>query len=168
MIKAKLQNLEYKKTGKVRFIGLEFSKNPNIHLLYPEESLPKLIPLLPEYGIEVTALCHLEHHNGGEVNVNQCNMMGYFCKADTPVPEGYSYYDVPTEYVAYATFFSPDFDGDIFGSAYEITRDKIISEGGVARTIPYPEAYWTAEVYPEGFFVGSGAFRFGYMFGVIK
>ena len=30
----------------------------------------------------------------------------------------------------------------------------------------YTSAYWTAEGYPEGFFVGGGAFRFGYMFGV--
>ena len=168
MTKATIQSLEYKKIGKLRFIGLEFSKNPNIHLLYPTESLPKLIPLLAEYGVEITALCHLEHHNGGEVNVNQCNMMGYFFKADTPVPEGYSYYDVLTENAAYATFYSPDFDGDIFGSAYEVTRDRIISEGGQTRTIPYPEAYWTAEVYPDGFFTGNGAFNFAYMFGVIK
>ena len=168
MTKATIQNLEYKKIGKVRFIGLEFSKNPDIHLLRPAESLPKLIPLLAEYGTEIAALCHLEHHNGGEVNVNQCNMMGYFFKADTPVPDGYSYYDVPTETAAYATFYSPNFDGDIFGSAYEITRDRIISEAGQARTIPYPEAYWTAEVYPDGFFTGSGAFKFAYMFGVVK
>ena len=156
-------SFEYMKIGKVRFIGLEFAKNPDIHLLRPVESLPKLIPMLPEYGTEIAALCHLEHHNGGEVNVNQCNMMGYFFKADTPVPEGYDYYDVPTEHAAYAVYSHPDFDGDIFGAAYEFTRDQILGDGV---NIPYPAAYWTAEVYPEGFFSGSGAFWFGYLFSV--
>lgn len=156
-------SFEYIEIGKIRFIGLEFAKNPDIHLLRPAESLPKLIPMLPEYGTEITALCHLEHHHGGEVNVNQCNMMGYFFKADTPVPEGYSYYDVPTEHAAYAVYSSPDFDGDVFGASYEFTRDQIL---GDCLHIPYPQAYWTAEVYPEGFFTGSGAFRFGYLFSV--
>ena len=85
------ESFEYIEIGKVRFIGLEFAKNPDIHLLRPAESLPKLMPILPAYGTEITAICHLEHHHGGAVNVDQCNMMGYFCKADTPVPEGYDY-----------------------------------------------------------------------------
>ena len=156
-------SFEYIEIGKVRFIGLEFAKNLDIHLSRPAESLPKLISMLPDYGTEITALCHLEHHNGGEVNVNQCNMMGYFCKADTPVPEGYDYYDVPTEHAAYAVYYSPDFDGDIFGASYEFTRDQILSDNV---HIPYPLAYWTAEVYTDGFFLGSGAFRFGYLFSV--
>lgn len=159
------ESFEYIKLGKLRFIGLEFAKNPDIHLLRPAESLPKLIPMLPEYGTEINALCHLEHHHGGAVNVNQCNMMGYFFKADTPVPEGYDYYDVPTTQAAYAVYYSPNFDGDIFGAAYEFTRDQIL---GDCVNIPYPQAYWTAEVYPYGFFTGSGAFRFGYMFSVSK
>lgn len=155
------ESFEYIEIGKMRFIGLEFSKHPEIHLLRPAESLPELMPLLAEYATKITALCHLEHHHGGEVNVNQCNMMGYFFKADTPVPEGYNYYDVPTMHAAYAVYFHPNFDGDIFGAAYEFTRDQIL---GDHVNIPYPDAYWTAEVYPEGFFTGSGPFRFGYLF----
>ena len=157
------ERFEYLEIGKVRFIGLEFAKHPDIHLLRPAESLPKLMPLLPVYGTEITALCHLEHHHGGEVNVNQCNMMGYFFKDGTPVPEGYDFYDVPTEYVGHGVYYSLDFDGNVFDAAYEFTRDQIL---GDCVHIPYPSAYWTAEVYPEGFFAGSGAFRFGYMFGV--
>ena len=156
-------SFEYIEIGNVRFIGLEFAKHPEIHLSRPAESLPELLPLLSEYGTELSALCHLEHHNGGAVNVNQCNMMGYFCKAGTPVPEGYSYYDVPTTHAAYAVYSSPDFDGDYFGAAYEYTRDQILGDGVC---IPYPQAYWTAEVYTEGFFAGSGAHRFGYLFSV--
>jgi len=162
-LKINRDSFEYTAIGKVRFIGLEFSKHPDIHLSRPHESLPKLIPLLPEYGTAITAICHLEHHHGGDVNVNQCNMMGYFFKAGTLVPEGYDYYDVPTEHAAYAVYSSPNFDGDVFGAAYEFTRDQILGDGVC---IPYPEAYWTAEVYPEGFFSGSGAFRFGYLFSV--
>ena len=95
--------------------------------------------------------------------MDQVNMMGYFCKAGTPVPEGYSYYDVPTAHAAYAVYSSPDFDGDYFGAAYEYTRDQILGDGVC---IPYPDAYWTAEVYTEGFFAGNGAHRFGYLFSV--
>ncbi len=157
------ESFEYIKIGKVRFIGLEFAKNPDIHLNRPAQSLPKLMPLLDEYGTEITALCHLEHHNGGEVNANQCNMMGYFFKRDTPVPEGYSSYDVPTEHAAYAVYYSPNFDGNYFDAAYEFTRDQILGDN---ICIPYPQAYWTAEVYTEGFFNGSGAHRFGYLFSV--
>lgn len=156
-------SFEYIEIGKVRFIGLEFAKNPDIHLSRPAESLPKLMPLLSEYGTEITALCHLEHHHGGEVNVNQCNMMGYFFKADTPVPEGYDYYDVPTEHAAYAVYSSQNFDGNYFDAAYEFTRDQILGDNV---HIPYPQAYWTAEVYTEEFFSGSGAHRFGYLFSV--
>ena len=156
-------SFEYIEIGNVRFIGLEFAKHPEIHLSRPAESLPELLPLLPEYGTKITALCHLEHHNAGEVNVDQVNMMGYFCKAGTPVPEGYSYYDVPTTHAAYAVYSSPDFDGNYFDTAYEYTRDQILGDGVC---IPYPDAYWTAEVYTEGFFAGSGAHRFGYLFSV--
>ncbi len=156
-------SFEYIEIGKVRFIGKEFAKNPEIHVARPAEALPELISLLPEHGTEISALCHLEHHHGGEVNVNQCNMMGYFCKADTPVPEGYDYYDVPTEHAAYAVYFSPCFDGNYFDAAYEFTRDQILGDN---IHIPYPQAYWTAEVYTEGFFSGSGAHRFGYLFSV--
>ena len=156
-------SFEYIQIGKVRFIGLEFAKNPGINLSRPAESLPELIPILPKYGTEITALCHLEHHHGGEVNKNQCNMMGYFCKADTPVPEGYDYYDVPTEHAAYAVYYSSDFDGNYFDAGYEFTRDQILGDNV---HIPYPAAYWIAEVYTDGFFSGSGAHRFGYLFSV--
>ena len=138
-------------------VGHEF------HVARPAEALPELISLLPEHGTEISALCHLEHHHGGEVNVNQCNMMGYFCKADALVPEGYDFYDVPTEHAAYAVYSSPDFDGNYFDAAYEFTRDQILGDNV---HIPYPQAYWTAEVYLEAFFTGSGAHRFGYLFSV--
>jgi len=156
-------SFEYIEIGKVRFIGKEFAKNPEIHVARPAEALPELIEMLPEYGTEITALCHLEHHHGGEVNVNQCNMMGYFCKADTPVPEEYDYYEVPTEHAGYAVYSSPNFDGNYFDAAYEFTRDQILGDNV---HIPYPGAYWTAEVFLEGFFTGSGAHRFGYLFSV--
>jgi hypothetical protein len=157
-------SFEYIKIGQKRFIGKEFAKNPEIHLSRPAEALPELIAMLPDCGTEITALCHLEHHHGGEVNADQCNMMGYFCKADTPVPNGYDHYDVPTEHAAFATYYSPNFDGNYFDAAYEFTRDQILADDV---NIPYPRAYWTAEVYTEGFFSGSGAHRFGYLFSAV-
>ncbi len=156
-------SFEYIEIGKVRFIGKEFVKNPEIHVAHPEEALPELIEMLPEYGTEITALCHLEHHNGGAVNVNQCNMMGYFCKAATPVPNGYDYYDVPTDHAGYAVYSSNNFDGNYFDAAYEFTRDQILGDNVC---IPYPQAYWTAEVYLQGFSEGGSPHRFGYLFSV--
>ena len=156
-------SFEYIEIGKVRFIGKEFAKNPEIHVARPAEALPELIEMLPEYGTEITALCHLEHHHGGEVNVNQCNMMGYFCKAGTPVPVGYDFYDVPTEHAAYAVYSSPNFDGNYFDAAYEFTRDQILGDNV---NIPYPQGYWTADVYLQGFSGGGGSHRFGYLFSV--
>ena len=119
---------------------LACSKVPDVHFIScssfnPNELMKELTLILPEYGTEITALCHFEHHNGGEVNVNQINMMGYFCKADTLVPEGYDYYDVPTEHAAYAVYYSPDFDGNVFDAAYEFTRDQILGDSVI---IPYP------------------------------
>ena len=162
------ESFEYIEIGKLRFIGLECSKVPDVEFIAcssfePNVMIKELFLLLPEYGTEITAICHFEHHHGGEVNKNQVNMMGYFFKADTPVPEGYAYYDVPTIHTAYAMYHSPDFDGNVFGASYEFTRDQILGDNVC---IPYPQAYWTAEVYTEGFFTGSGAFRFGYLFSV--
>ena len=159
------ESFEYIEIGKVRFIGKEFAKNPEIHVARPNESLPELFPLLPNYGTEITALCFLGHHYGGEVNEKECCMMGYFFKADTPVPEGYDYYDVPTEQAAYAVYYGSEFDGDYYGKAYEFTRDQILGDNVC---IPYPQAYWTAEVYLEGFCEGNPPepHRFGYLFSV--
>ena len=104
----------------------------------------------------------MEHHNGGEVNVNETHIGGFFFQADTPVPYGCIFYDVPTVNIGYGLYCGDEsFGGDTF-DAYVFTRDKILNDGVI---IPYPEAYWTAVQFIDGE-PHKGEYRFGYMFGV--
>ena len=59
------EKFEYRKAGKLRFIGLDLIEN-DVNI---EETLriisPLLDPLKPEYAWrEITDYCYLEHHNG--------------------------------------------------------------------------------------------------------
>ena len=157
------ENFEYKHTGKLRFIGLDLKKNPGLSIPDTIKIIaPLLDPLKPKYAWEIIDYCYLEHHNGGEVNANETGIGGWFFTADTPVPDGCIYYDVPTVNIGYGIYCGDEtFGGDTF-DAYEFTRDKILGDG---IGIPYPEAYWTAVVFIDGE-PTMGAYRFGYMFGV--
>ena len=156
------EKFAYQHVGSLRFIGLDLKAHG-----YPsyEDTIAKIVPLLEPlepYAAEITGYCFLEHHNGGEVNVNETHITGQFFQADTPVPEGLIYYDVPTVNIGYGIYSGDEtFGGDPF-DAYVFTRDQILSDG-VA--IPYPEAYWTVVQFIEGE-PKKGKYRFGYMFGV--
>jgi hypothetical protein len=94
-------------------------------------------------------------------------------RADTPVPEGFLYFDfVPNSdgkaglpYIsqfAYATF-SGDMDamhkreGYDSDAMYDVTRNTMLGEGV---NIPYPDKYWTAEVFLDGCDKCSTAYMF--------
>lgn len=79
------------------------------------------------------------------------------------MPEGYDYYDIPTENAAHAVYSTENYD-DPLGAAYYATRDKILADGV---GIPYPHAYWHAEVYTNGR-SHEGTYRFAYMFSIDK
>lgn len=157
------EKFEYKHIGNLRFIGLDLRKNPGISI---QETIEKISPLLdslkPKHSWEITDYCYLEHHNGGEVNVNETGIGGWFFKAGTPVPEGCIFYDIPTVNIGYGVYCGDEnFSGDTF-DAYVFTRDKILSDG---IKIPYPEAYWTAVQFIDGE-PKTGIYHFAYMFGV--
>lgn len=101
------------------------------------------------------------HHNGREVDSENHYLVGRFFRADTPVPEGFDFYDVPTERAAYAIFTCEGFDGDRW-AAYYRTRDRVLRDGV---PIPYPQRYWHAEVCTDGI-PRKGRFRMGYLFSV--
>ena len=84
-------------------------------------------------------------------------------KADAPVPDGFIYFDlVPhndgkagspfLSQFAYATFSGDleamhtrkGYDSD---AMYDVTRNIMLGQGA---PIPYPEKYWTAEVFFDG------------------
>ncbi|MFT3952437.1 MAG: AraC family transcriptional regulator [Oscillospiraceae bacterium] len=156
---------EYRRLGKTRFIGIDaFRTGEDWGELWLRRSefLPKLDALKAQYAASVTENCGLKHHNGGsfgDENLEWHFLTGYFFKADTPVPEGFDYYDVPTENAAYAVYIRETTDAEI-EPAYQFTRDQILSDGFI---IPYPKAYWYAEVFENGW---ETDLRFGYLMAV--
>ncbi len=117
------------------------------------------------------------HHYGLSADHPWHGVWGRFMKADAPVPDGFLSFDfVPYEvpvagppYCARFAFavFSGDtdamharegFDSD---AMYDVTRNIILGDGV---GIPYPEKYWTAEVFMEGC-DKPGA---GYLFSVVE
>jgi len=158
------ESFRYISLGKLRFIGIDALRTgEEWDALWnrSNEFMPALDALATEYGAKITETSSMMHHNGNEVDSENHFLAGRFFKAETPVPEGYDYYDVPTEHAAYAVYTTGKYDGAL-GSAYYTTRDKILSDGVV---IPYPRAYWHAEVYTDGR-PREGNYRFGYLFSV--
>ncbi len=114
------------------------------------------------------------HHYGLGVDVGPWHgVWGRFMKADTPVPEGFLYFDfVPysdgkagppyCSQFAYATF-SGDVDsmhereGYDSDAMYDVTRNMMLGQGV---SIPYPDKYWTAEVFLDGCDKYSTAYMF--------
>jgi len=163
-VKLTCENFEYRTLGKLRFIGIDAWRTAeDWDLLWArsDEFMPALDALMSEYSTDISDNCSMMHHDGNEVDTENHYLAGRFFKEGTPVPEGYDYYDIPTEQAAYATYSINKFDGDI-GLAYYCTRDQILSEG---IKIPYPESYWHASVYTDGR-PKEGVYRFGYMFSV--
>ncbi|MCL2517560.1 MAG: AraC family transcriptional regulator, partial [Oscillospiraceae bacterium] len=160
-IKLTCENFEYCTLGKLRFIGIDAWPNEGWDELWArrDEFMLALDGLMEKYAADITYDCAFMHHNGHEVDSENHYLAGRFYKADTPVPDGYDYYDVPTEQAAYAIYNINKYDGDI-GLAYYFTRDQILSEN---IPIPYPHAYWHAAVYTDGR-PRDGDYRFGYMF----
>ena len=115
------------------------------------------------------------HHYGRTVDHPWHGVWGRFMKADTPVPDGYLAFDfVPYDVPAagppyYSRFAFAKFSGDTkilhsnegFDSdaMYDTTRNIILGDGV---NIPYPEKYWTAEV----FFNGCDRAGTGFLFSV--
>jgi len=154
-IKIIREKFEYKRIGKVRFIGVDLRANsiPTVEGTI-EWLSPMLGSMMSERISEIDGYCYLEHHNGGEVNVNETGIGGYFFKADTTVPEGCIYYDIPTVNIGYGLYIDA-------GDTYQVTRDQILSDGV---EIPYPQAYWTALHFIDG--EPREGSRIGYIIGV--
>jgi hypothetical protein len=163
----KMDSFEYVKLGKIRIIGFDGYNTGDDYFKLKErivELMPKLNALPLEERTVFKNLVLMTHHNGKEWDSGEVHqMLGYFFSPDIPVPEGYDYYDVPTEWGGYGVYSDNDFNGDYFTPAYEWTRDKILQD---EVGIPYPEAYWICEVYIEGMWQPGqkGAHQFGYLF----
>jgi hypothetical protein len=117
------------------------------------------------------------HHYGLGVDVDEGHgFWGRFVKADTPVPEGFVCFNFIqnrdiNNFQAGPPFISQFafavFSGDIEalhktegydGNAmYDVTRNTMLGEGV---TNPYPDKYWTAEVFLDGCENFSTAYMF--------
>ncbi len=155
----------------MRFIGREGDDLTDIE---NRKALFKTLDALNEHksGFDYDVL--LMHHYGLGVDVSPWHgFWGRFMKADTPVPNGFIYFDfVPNNdgkagspfisQFAYATFSGDitamhERDGYDSDAMYDVTRNIILGQGV---NIPYPDKYWTAEVFLGGCDKNSTAYMF--------
>lgn len=167
----RVANFVYKTLPAVRFIGFEGDEYIDVKKRMDKM---KILDSLSGFESGFDYDLFLMHFYGVGIDVGQWHgVFGRFMKANTPVPEGLLSIDfVPTytgkngpPYIsqfAFATFTgdmealhnNEGFDGD---AMYDTTRNIILGQGG---EIPYPDKYWTAEV----FFDGCDKESTGYLF----
>ena len=169
----KLDSFEYRKMPDMRFIGKESGEEENI----AQETMRTLNDMKTEYksGFDYDVL--FQHHYGKGVDVERWHgFWGRFMKADAPVPEGLVYFDfIPQRdnnnsvsgppFLSQFAFaiFSGDMkamhndEGTDGGRMYDVTRNIMLGQGV---NIPYPDKYWTAEVFLNGCDTWSTAFMF--------
>lgn len=170
----KVESFEYKKMPAMRFIGRECGEDESM-----EQRLETMRTLdsLSEYKSDFDYDVLFMHHYGLGVDVGPWHgFWGRFMKADTPVPEGFLSFDfIPhrdnsgfkagppfCSQAAFATF-SGDYEamhkreGYDSDAMYDVTRNIILGQGVI---IPYPDKYWTAEVFLDGCDKDSTAYMF--------
>jgi len=159
-----MDSFEYKQMPAMRFIGKESCEGDGFDTEEGLQELFNVLKVMTEYksGFDYDVL--FQHHYGKGVDVERWHgFWGRFMKADTPVPEGFVHWDfVPDEidkpYLTFCSQFAfATFSGDIKamhndegtdgGRMYDVTRNLILSQGV---NIPYPDIYWTAEVWLDG------------------
>lgn len=167
----RMQRFEYRKLPAMRFIGMEKDFSRDAAGL---EELQRTLDTMEGYrsGFDYDVI--LLHHYGRGVDVEACHgLWGRFLAAGAPVPEGYAFVDFVPESdgksgMPYLSQFAyAEFAGDMDAihrqegfdcdAMYDVTRNTILAQNV---RIPYPEKYWTAEVFPQGFRKGSSAYLF--------
>jgi len=172
----KVESFDYKQMPVMRFIGRE--GNDSTESIEGLKKIYQVLDMMTEYksGFDYDIL--FMHHYGRGVDVEPWHgFWGRFMKEDTPVPEGFVHFDFTPEYVdkpglpfqskfAFATF-SGDIDamhkteGYDSDAMYDVTRNIILGQGV---GIPYPDKYWTAEVFLESYNKPSTAYLFSAVF----
>lgn len=167
----RVESFEYLKFPALRFVGMEkdFSEDPE-----GLEELKRKLDTMRDYACGFDCDVILLHHYGKCVDMEHCHALwGRFMAANAPVPAGFASIDfVPRgngaagvpylSQFAYARFTGDKdsmhrqegFDCD---AMYDVTRNIILGQNV---PIPYPDKYWAAEVYPEGFGKDCTAYLF--------
>ncbi len=173
----KVEKFKYIKMPAMRFIGKESCESDGLDSVEGLKKLFSILDTMSEYksGFDYDVL--FQHHYGRGVDVERRHgFWGRFMKADTPVPEGFVYFDFTPQrtesiFVAGPPYISQFafavFSGDIEAmhksegydsdAMYDITRNIIL---GQDVNIPYPDKYWTAEVFLNGYDNYSTAYIF--------
>ncbi|WP_161496610.1 helix-turn-helix transcriptional regulator [Clostridium thermosuccinogenes] len=173
----KIEKFEYMKMPAMRFIGKESCEGDGLDTVEGLKNLFSILDTMSEYksGFDYDVL--FQHHYGRGVDVERWHgFWGRFMKADTPVPEGFVYFDftpqrTESNFVAGPPYISQFafavFSGNIEAmhekegydcdAMYDITRNIIL---GQDVNIPYPDKYWTAEVFLDGYDNYSTAYMF--------
>lgn len=173
----RVESFEYKTLPAMRFIGRECSEHDTGDVSW-KPALFAVLDELSEFksGFDYDIL--FMHHFGKGVDAEPCHRFwGRFMKAGTPVPQGFTCVDFITQQDMANSDFGPPylsqfalaaFTGDIIAmhsldgydsdAMYDVTRNIILGQGV---RIPYPNKYWTAEVFLNGAANHSTAYMFG-------
>lgn len=160
----KMDSFGVKNMPATRFIGKETREGSELATLEGRLKLFRTLDAMDERksGFDYDVL--FQHHYGRGVDAEDWHgFWGRFMKADTPVPDGFTEFDFVPEndgnaglpYVSQFAFatFSGDVEamhrdeGTDGGRLYDITRNTMLGQG---INIPYPNKYWTAEVFLNG------------------
>lgn len=172
----KVEKFEYMKMPAMRFIGKEIREGDSSDTVEDLRELFGILDTMNGYKSELSFDVLFQHHYGKGVDVEQCHgFWGRFMKADAPVPEGFVCFDfVPQKdddpsvgppFISQYAFavFSGDVEamhnkkGYDVDAMYDVTRNIMLGQGVV---IPYPDKYWTAEVFLNGYDNYSTAYMF--------
>lgn len=167
-----IASFEYKSMPAMRFIGRECDNGTAT--AEGRMGLFAVLDGLSDYKSGHDYDVVLIHHYGKGVDVDDGHAFwGRFFKADAPVPEGFVSFDFVPHFddtaglpfgsqFAFATFKGDDEaihkeDGYDANAMYDVTRNTMLGQNV---TIPYPEKYWTAEVFLNGHAAPSTAYMF--------
>ncbi len=155
-----VETFAYREFPAMRFIGAEGEEYADVGRRL---ALMRALDAMEAYKSGFDCDLFFMHHCGLEANNPWHGVWGRFMKAGAPVPEGclsvdFVPFDVPAAGPPYYSRFAhATFSGDTeklharegydSDAMYDVTRNTILGDD-VA--IPYPEKYWTAEVFPDG------------------
>ena len=168
----KIDSFEYKKLPAMRFIGK--LEEDGLESLESRKEIFSILDSLESFKSGFDYDVMLAHHYGKGVNIGPAYCYwGRFMMVDTPVPDGFTHFDFVPEndgkaglpFISHVAFaiYSGDIEalhsseGYDVHAMYDITRNVMLGQGV---NIPYPNKYWNAEVFLDGYDKPSTAYLF--------
>ena len=149
----KLEHARYIDLPALRFIGMAAGEHdwpPDMVKAHEAlwERRSEFIPILdamPEYAAVITDVCTLTHNNNLEHdgNTREQSLVGKFMRADAPVPEGFSFFDIPAGRLAYGVCLGE------FSALEDRGFGRLLDKMMKKYDMPYPEGWFYAQAYFE-------------------